>query len=115
MLIDGHRFWIFRMNPKDAEARGLKEGDVVEVYNDRGRVLCGLHVTERVPEGTCHSCESCADYKTLENDPGGENTVEIMGCINNLTPKRFIAKNCHGMAANSCLVEVKKWEGGKVQ
>ena len=115
MLIDGHRFWIFRMNPKDAEARGLKDRDIVEVYNDRGRVLCGLHVTERVPEGTVHSCESCADYKTLENDPGGENTVEIMGCINNLTPKRFIAKNCHGMAANSCLVEVKKWEGGKVE
>ena len=114
MLIDGHRYWIFRMNTKDAEERGLKQGDVVEVYNDRGKVLCGLETTERVPQGICHSYESCADYVTLENDPGGDDTTEIMGCINNLTPGRFITKHAHGLSVNSCLVEVRKWEGGKV-
>ena len=30
-LINGFRYWIFRMNPKDAEARGLKNDDIVEV------------------------------------------------------------------------------------
>jgi len=34
------------------------------------------------------------------------------GCINNLTPDRFITKNAHGLSVNSCLVEVRKWEGG---
>ncbi|MBR3004757.1 MAG: molybdopterin-dependent oxidoreductase [Lachnospiraceae bacterium] len=115
MLIDGHRYWIFRMNPKDAAKRGLKDHQVVEVYNDRGRVLCGLELTERVPEGVCHSYESCADYRTLENNPGGEDTVEVMGCINNLTPGRFITRHAHGLAVNSCLVEVKAWEGGKAE
>jgi trimethylamine-N-oxide reductase (cytochrome c) len=33
------------------------------------------------------------------------------GCVNILTPERFITKNAHGLAVNSCLVEVKKWEG----
>ena len=115
MLIDGHRYWVFRMNTKDAADRGLKQGDVIEVYNDRGKVLCALETTERVPQGICHSYESCADYVTLENDPGGEDTTEIMGCINNLTPGRFITKHAHGLAVNSCLVEVRKWEGGPVK
>ena len=28
-----------KMNPADAEARGIKEGDYVEIYNDRGNVV----------------------------------------------------------------------------
>jgi trimethylamine-N-oxide reductase (cytochrome c) len=30
-----------------------------------------------------------------------------------MTPSRFITKNAHGLAVNSCLVEVRKWEGEK--
>jgi len=109
MFIDGYRYWIFRMNPKDAAERGVRHGEVVEVYNDRGSVLCGLEVTERLPIGTVHSYESCADYQTI--GVPGEST-EMNGCINILTPKRFITKHAHGLAVNSCLVEVRKWEGG---
>ncbi|MCL2391355.1 MAG: molybdopterin-dependent oxidoreductase [Oscillospiraceae bacterium] len=108
MLIDGFRYWIFRMNPNDAQERGLKHGEVVEVYNDRGSVLCGLEVTDRLPPGTVHSFESCADYKPA-GEPG--ESVEINGCVNILTPSKFITKNAHGLAVNSCLVEVRKWEG----
>ncbi len=110
MLIDGFRYWIFRMNPADAAARGLKQGDIVEVYNDRGNVLCGLQVTERVPVGVVHSYEACADYVPL-GEPGGDGVVEKNGCINNLTNKKFLVEGAHGMGANSCLVEVRKWEG----
>lgn len=108
-LIDGYRYWIFRMNPADAQARGVKQDDLIEVYNDRGSVICALEVTERVPQGTVHSYESCADYRTLA-EPG--RSPEINGCVNTLTPDRFITKNAHGLAVNSCLVEVRKWEGG---
>lgn len=109
-LIDGFYYWIFRMNPADAKARGLKEDDIVEVYNDRGNVLCALQLTQRVPAGTVHSYEACADYRPM-GEPGGDGVVEKMGCINNLTNKRFLVKHAHGMGANSCLVEVRKWEG----
>lgn len=108
MLIDGYRYWILRMNIKDAQARGLKFGELVEVFNDRGSVLCGLDVTERLPEGTIHSYESCADYRPL-GEPG--HSTEMNGCINNLTSSRMITKNAHGLSVNSCLVEVRKWEG----
>ena len=30
------------MNPHDAEEKGLHQGDVVEVYNDRGRISAAL-------------------------------------------------------------------------
>jgi len=108
MLIDGHFYWIFRMNPVDAGKRGLKAGEIVEIYNDRGSVLCGLQITERVPPGIVHAYESCSDYKTV-GTPG--ETPEICGCVNILTPKRSITKNAHGLSVNSCLVEVRKWEG----
>ncbi len=108
MLIDGYYYWIIRMNPRDAAARGVKHGDIVEVYNDRGSVLCGLEATERIPVGMTHSYEACADYRPI-GKPG--ESPEQNGCINTLTSKRFITKNAHGLSVNSCLVEVRKWEG----
>ena len=35
----------------DAEARGIKQGDIVKVYNERGGVLCGALVWERIMPG----------------------------------------------------------------
>jgi trimethylamine-N-oxide reductase (cytochrome c) len=107
-LVDGYLYWIFRMNPADAEARGLEQGKLVEVYNDRGSVICALELTERVPTGIVHSFESCADYRPV-GLPG--KSPDMNGCVNILTPERFITKNAHGLAVNSCLVEVRKWEG----
>ena len=43
-----------RINPKDAVALGLKYGDMVEVYNDRGHVITRLEIDECVPAGTVH-------------------------------------------------------------
>jgi len=36
---DGHRYWIMRLSTKDAAARGIKEGDLVRAFNDRGAVI----------------------------------------------------------------------------
>ena len=108
VLIDGYYYWIFRINSKDAEKRGIKNDDLVRVFNDRGVVICAAQVTERVPPGTVHSYESCADYDPL-GTPG--ESADRAGCINILTPDRFITKHSSGMAPNSCLVEVAKFEG----
>lgn len=108
VLINGYRYWIFRMNPEDAVARGLEHGEIIEVYNDRGSVLCALEVTNRLPAGVVHSYESCSDY-TPVGIPGA--SPEKSGCINILTPSRFITKRSHGLSVNACLVEVRKWKG----
>ncbi|UCG67905.1 MAG: molybdopterin-dependent oxidoreductase [Deltaproteobacteria bacterium] len=108
VLIDGHYYWILRINSKDAEERGVRENDLVKVFNDRGAVICAAQVTERVRPGTVHSYESSATY-----DPVGEPgySADRGGCINQLTPSRMIVKQSHSMAANSCLVQIGKWQG----
>jgi anaerobic selenocysteine-containing dehydrogenase len=39
------------MNPADARARALAEGDLVRVYNDLGEVCVGLRLTDDVRPG----------------------------------------------------------------
>jgi molybdopterin guanine dinucleotide-containing S/N-oxide reductase-like protein len=106
VLIDGYYYWIVRINPKDAEARGIKTNDLVKVFNDRGAVICAAQVTERVPPGTVHSYESSAVYDPI-GEPGF--SPDRGGCVNILTPSRPMIKKSHSVAANSCLVQVQKW------
>lgn len=46
--IDPQRLW---MNPKDAAARNLKEGETVLVWNDRGKVEIPVYITDRIAAG----------------------------------------------------------------
>ena len=62
-------------------------------------------VTERVPPGTVHSYESCADYLPV-GEPGY--SADTAGCVNLLTSHRFITPTSTGQAPNSCLIEVAK-------
>jgi trimethylamine-N-oxide reductase (cytochrome c) len=108
VLVDGYYYWIVRIHTGDALARGIRETDLVRVFNDRGSVICAAQVTERLPPGTVHSYESSAVY-----DPVGEPglSADRGGCINLLTPSRMIIDKSHSMAANSCLVQIEKWKG----
>jgi len=104
---DGYYWHPTRIHPTDASARGIQNGDIVKIYNDRGVVLGIAVVTERVAPGVIHSYQA-AKYDPLE--PGKPYSVEKGGCVNLLTPDRFMSKNASGFAPNSCLVEVAKWE-----
>jgi trimethylamine-N-oxide reductase (cytochrome c) len=55
-----------------------------------------------------HAYESSAVYDPI-GEPGY--SVDRGGCVNQLTPKRSIAKKVTGTAANSCLVQVEPWDG----
>jgi trimethylamine-N-oxide reductase (cytochrome c) len=103
---DGYYYWILRINPEDASKRGIVDGDLVKVYNDRGAVICIAEVTERIRPGVVHSYEASAIYDPL-GEPG--ESPDRGGCINILTPARLMSKNASGMAPNSCMVEVSKW------
>jgi anaerobic selenocysteine-containing dehydrogenase len=105
---DGYSWWPVRLNPADAAKRGIQQGDIVKVYNDRGGVLGVAQITERVRPGLLHSYQAGAKYDPLE--PGKAGSIDKGGCMNLLTPARMVSKNAPGMANNSCLVEVTKWE-----
>lgn len=107
VLIDGHYYWIVRLNPEDAANRGIHENDLVKVFNDRGAVICAAQLTERIRPGSVHSYESSAVYEPM-GEPGS--SAERGGCINQLTPSRMMIKQSHAGASNSCLVEIRKWD-----
>ncbi|MCG8642764.1 MAG: molybdopterin-dependent oxidoreductase [Desulfobacterales bacterium] len=105
--IGGHYYWIIRINADDAQSRGIGHHDLVEVFNDRGAVICAAVPTQRILPGVVHSCEGSARYEPL-GEPG--NSPDRGGCINLLTPDRNIIKRSHSSAYNSCLVQVRGWE-----
>ena len=105
---DGYEWQTIRIHPDDAEARGIKHGDIIKMYNDRGAILGIAQTTERCMPGVVHSYESSAKYDPLE--PGKAGSIDRGGCANLLTPSKMISKNAPGMAPNSCLVDISKWE-----
>ena len=109
ILIDNHYYWIARMNPIDAAKRKLKGNDKILLYNDRGGVVCGLEISERVRPGVVHSYGSSAEYNPLG---AAGNSIDIGGCVNILTSKRYITDTANGMALD-CQLEVKHWDGEK--
>ena len=106
---DGYFWWPVRINPVDARARNIGGGDIVELFNDRASVLCIAQVTERVPAGVLHSYGCSAKYDPLV--PGQPDSTDKAGCVNLLTSSKLLSKHAPGMTPNSCLCELRKWEG----
>ncbi len=108
--IAGHGFWLLRISPADAAARGISQRDLVKVYNDRGAVICAADVSALVVTGVVKSYEASAEFQMVE--VAGER-VEIGGCMNMLTPDRPQTRGTSSMSPNSCLVQIEKWQGAE--
>jgi trimethylamine-N-oxide reductase (cytochrome c) len=108
VLVDGHYYWIARMNPQEAAKRGIRHHDLVKLFNDRGAVICAAILTERLGPGVVHSCESSAEYDPI-GEPGA--SPDRGGCVNVLTSKRHMSAKTSASAPNSCLIEIVKWDG----
>ena len=104
MLVDGYYYWIARINAGDARERGIRHGELVKLYNDRGSVVCAAYVTERVRPGVVQSYESSARYDPI-GEPG--RSTDRGGCINNLTNQRSQSGKSSSMAPNACLIELE--------
>jgi trimethylamine-N-oxide reductase (cytochrome c) len=99
---DGYNYEPLWINPADALVRGIKNGDVVKIYNERGAVLGGAYVTERVMPGVVYM-DHGARY-----DPIVPGQLDRGGAINTITPHNTTSKNATGMVVSSFLVEVEK-------
>jgi molybdopterin guanine dinucleotide-containing S/N-oxide reductase-like protein len=109
ILKDGYYWHTVRIHPQDAEARGIKAGDIIKIFNDRAAVLGIADVTERMRPGVIHSYEGSSSYDPVE--AGNPDSPDRGGCVNLLSSPRLMSQNVPGMAPNSCLVEVSIWEG----
>jgi trimethylamine-N-oxide reductase (cytochrome c) len=98
---DGYFYEPVWIHPHDASKFGIKHGDIVKVYNDRGAVLFGAYVTERIMPGalkTEHGART--DLITDKLDRGG--------AINLICPSKTTSKNACGMVVTGYLVAVEK-------
>ncbi len=94
--IERHSVWI---NPVDAAARGIRDSEMVDVYNARGRIRIPAKVTERIMPGVVNVSQG-AWY-----DPD-ENGVDRGGCANVLTKDEQSPGGA--LAMNTVLVQVER-------
>ena len=88
-----------RMNPDDAAARGLVEGDIAEMFNDRGHAVAKLRVDPAVKPGVA----------TMPK--GWQREQFIAGCYQEMTNTSSDPMACN-FAYFDALVDVRKYEGG---
>jgi anaerobic selenocysteine-containing dehydrogenase len=96
---DGYHYEPAWIHPSEAEKRAIIDGDIVDVYNERGHVLCGAYVTERIMPGVIY-VDHGARY-----DPIVPGVLDRGGAINTITPHNVTSKNCAGMVTSGFLVE----------
>ena len=97
--------WI---NPADAEGKGIADGDVVRLFNERGACLAGAVITDRVRPGVIVLATG-AWFDPLDmNTPG---SLEKHGNPNVLTLDKGTSRLAQGCAALSALVQVEKFDG----
>jgi molybdopterin guanine dinucleotide-containing S/N-oxide reductase-like protein len=99
---DGYKYEPVWMNPQDAARRGIRDGDIVRVFNERGTVLAGARVWERIMPGAV-SVDHGARVDWI--DPGN---LDRGGAINLISPRSTTSQNCVGQATSGFLVDVQK-------
>jgi trimethylamine-N-oxide reductase (cytochrome c) len=95
------------MSPADAEARGIKDGDIVRVFNDRGQLLAGARVSDDYPPGVVRIHEG-AWYGPIDASIGA---LDTYGDPNTVTLDVGTSKLAQATSANTCLVEMEPFVG----
>jgi trimethylamine-N-oxide reductase (cytochrome c) len=99
---DGYKYEPVWINPRDAAALGVQNGDVVRLVNDRGWTLGGVYITERIMPEVVYQ-DHGARLDPIE--PG----VSDRGGANNLiAPCETTSKNAAGEVTSGYLVAVEK-------
>lgn len=92
------------LHPADAAARGIRAGDVVRVFNDRGACLAGVKIDDGVRQGVA-VLPTGAWFDPLDvNDVA---VLEKHGNPNVLTLDKGTSKLTQGSTAHTTLVEVE--------
>lgn len=96
------------INPQDASARGIRNGDIVRVFNARGQVLAGAVVSDRYAPGVARIHEGA----WYDPDKGGDlNALCKYGNPNVLTLDIGTSQLAQATSAHTTLVEIEKYTG----
>lgn len=107
-----------RLHPHDAAARGIGDGDVVLVSNDRGACLAGARLSDDLAAGVVQlSTGAWYDpYDPSRHGPeAGEHGLPVGACVhgnpNVLTPDVGTSRLAQGCTGQHVLVQVEPWRG----
>lgn len=96
------------MHPEDAKTRGIADGDVIRVFNDRGQILVGVKLTENIRRGVIRVNEG-AWYDPMEPDKPG--SLCRYGDVNNLTTGIGTSKLAQANCGHTVVAEAEKFSG----
>jgi anaerobic dimethyl sulfoxide reductase subunit A len=91
------------INPIDANARNIRDGDLVRVWNERGELVLPARVTPRILPGV-------VDIPQGAWWAPNESGVDFGGCINVLTSEKW-TPYAFGTAQHTIMVQVSKQDG----
>jgi biotin/methionine sulfoxide reductase len=97
-----------RIHPADAARRGIADGAIVRVYNDRGSCLAGAVISDALRRGVVQ-LSTGAWYDP--QDPADPDAMCVHGNPNVLTPDRGTSRLAQGCSGQHALVEVERWDG----
>ncbi|HTN32801.1 MAG TPA: molybdopterin-dependent oxidoreductase, partial [Marinobacter sp.] len=97
--------WI---HPKDAAARGIKDGDVVRAFNDRGQILAGAIISDEVRPGVIRIQEGGWFDPVNPREIG---SLCRYGDVNNLTPGIATSRLSQANCGQTGVAEVEKFTG----
>ena len=93
-----------RLHPTDAAKRGIKDGDLIRIYNDRGACLSAAILSTQLRERVVQ-LSTGAWYDPIKPSEAG--SLEIHGNPNVLTADRGTSRLSQATTAYSTLVEVE--------
>ena len=97
-----------RIHPQDAAARGIGEGDIVCLYNERGACLAGAVLSDALRRGVVQLATG-AWYDPLE--PAAAAPFCVHGNPNALTRDAGTSRLAQGCTGQLTLVEIERFDG----
>jgi biotin/methionine sulfoxide reductase len=97
-----------RIHPQDAGARGIRDGDIVRLFNDRGACLAAAVLGEATRPGVVQ-LSTGAWYDP--EDPTADKPLCVHGNPNVLTRDAGTSKLAQGCTGQLCLVEIARFDG----
>lgn len=86
---------------EDAKSHGIKDGDLVELYNERGAVVVGARVSDKIMPGVVSLYEGA--WPQLDSKGRCNN-----GLVNFLTSSRRASGLTQATTANTCIASLRK-------
>jgi biotin/methionine sulfoxide reductase len=96
------------IHPDDAARRGVRHGDVVRVFNDRGACLAGAVLDVNLRPGVVKLSTGAWWDPQM---PGDRDSLDRHGNPNSLTRDVGASRLSQGCSAQTCLVEIEKFIG----